>query len=217
VHSSYMKSLVLAEYEVPPERIRVVPPVLRESFLESIPEDSQNETILTVTRLVRGKGIERALRAVDALRRQLPEIRYLIVGDGPMIGKYKQLATELGLERCVKFVGEVPPTEVHRYYEKCTVYLLPSLLESFGISKIEANACGKPVIAANADGVREGIVHGVNGFLFNNDEEIPYYILKLLTDSKLLRSMQSNAKEASREYSPASYVSRMSRIYSTVS
>jgi glycosyltransferase involved in cell wall biosynthesis len=214
VHSFFLKRQV-ERHGVASNKIYVVRPVLRDTFigLARQPDEAVSQTILTVATLVPGKGIEHGIRAMKEILKEVPLAKYVIVGDGHMKRQYLDLARRLGVGGSVEFLGRIPPHDVYRYYQSSFVYLLPSDHESFGISKIEANACGKAVVARDAEGIGEGITHGYNGYLFSDNNEIAGYVVKLLKDKKLRLKMEENCRREAEKYGPDRYARQMERIY----
>jgi glycosyltransferase involved in cell wall biosynthesis len=141
--------------------------------------------ILTVARLVgaeRYKGYDTMLSALASVRRSVPEVHYIIAGDGPDRRRVEGLVQELGLSDCVTLVGFVPDAELVDYYNLCDVFAMPSKGEGFGIVYLEAMACGKPVLAGNKDGSVDALRGGDFGVLVDPDsiEEISAALIQLL-------------------------------------
>lgn len=114
---------------------------------------------LIVSRLVSYKGIDRAVRAFSECRKRL-----IVVGDGPDRARLQALAGST-----VQFKGHVSDAEVKRYLENCYAFVFPGL-EDFGITAVEAQAAGKPVLAFGAGGALETIVDGATGLFFYGAE-----------------------------------------------
>lgn len=126
--------------------------------------------LLTVGRLVRRKGVETVLRAVDRLRDAHPDLLYVVGGDGPDRARLEELTRELGLEEHVRYEGQIPHEDLPRYYNGCDAFVMvaesrPPDVEGFGIVFLEANACGRPVVGARAGGIPDAIVDGETGRL----------------------------------------------------
>ena len=172
-------------FGVPDKRIvEIVPGVDTAHFTPGSPLDklatrlgiAGAPVILTVARIVARKGHDLVLRAMAILRDR--DIRYVIVGDGPDRARLESLAAELDLGDRVVFAGRIPDEELPAYYRLCDVYVMPSRyvadstdsLEGFGISYIEANACGKPVIAGRSGGTGAAVEDGITGYLVDPDD-----------------------------------------------
>jgi phosphatidyl-myo-inositol dimannoside synthase len=126
--------------------------------------------ILTVGRLVERKGHDTVMRALPRVAELVPNVSYLIVGDGPHEARLRSLARELGIEHRVVFCGQVPEDELVAYYHACDVFAMISRelsddTEGFGIVFIEAAACGKPTLGGRSGGIPDAIADGETGML----------------------------------------------------
>jgi glycosyltransferase involved in cell wall biosynthesis len=108
---------------------------------------------LSVSGLVKEKGIEYLLEAAHRLRRAgAPDFEVVIAGDGPDRARLERRAAELGLGGSCRFLGALSRKGVRDALRDCSVFVLPSLGETFGVVLAEAMACGKPVIATRCGG-----------------------------------------------------------------
>ena len=126
--------------------------------------------LLTIARLVERKGIDSVLRALPAVRRSVPNVCYVVAGDGPERQRLGALTRELGLDDCVNFVGPIADAELPLWYSLADVFVMPSRseppdVEGFGIVFVEASACERPVVAARAGGVPDAVADGISGLL----------------------------------------------------
>jgi glycosyltransferase involved in cell wall biosynthesis len=130
---------------------------------EQPPRDST--TLVTVAHLVGRKRHADVLRALWVLRDRRPDLRYLVIGDGPERRPLEQLTAELDLDERVTFTGQLDPDEALARVRQCAAMVLPSVDEAFGMAYVEAMAGGLPVIgsvgepgpqeiAAAGDGIR---------------------------------------------------------------
>lgn len=129
--------------------------------------------LLSVSRLSFGdryKGIDITIEALPRLIERYPRVCYVVVGDGDDRPRLTQLARDRGVERYVRFTGEVSDGELAEYYEQCDIYVLPSSHEGLGIVYLEAMAHGKPVVGVHAGGAPDVIIHEVNGLLIPRSE-----------------------------------------------
>ncbi|WP_020618767.1 glycosyltransferase family 4 protein [Paenibacillus daejeonensis] len=110
---------------------------------------------LVVSRLVSYKRIDLAVEACSALSMPL-----VVIGDGPDRARLEELAAP-----CVRFMGRLPDAEVRQWMQGCRAFLFPGL-EDFGITPLEVNSCGRPVIAYQGGGALDTIKPGVNGQYF---------------------------------------------------
>ena len=111
------------------------------------------------------KGFDEILDVLPVLRKDMPDIAYVAVGDGSDRARLEAKAAKLGLTHNVVFPGYVAENEKLDYYRLADVFVMPSRLEGFGYVFLEALAVGKPVIASKVDGSREAIRMGAWGTL----------------------------------------------------
>jgi len=152
--------------------------------------------ILTVGRLVKRKGHDMVIKSLPKVLQTISNAIYLIVGEGPELKNLKSLVEELNLTEKVVFAGYVSSKDLPKYYNASDVFIMASRevngdIEGFGIVYLEANACGKPVIAGRSGGTRSAVQHGVNGLLVDplNVEDIVEKTTLLLTDKRLAEKM----------------------------
>jgi phosphatidyl-myo-inositol dimannoside synthase len=157
--------------------------------------------LLSVGRHQRRKGHDHAIEAVAALCNELPNLRYVITGDGIERDRLEALVTRLGLRERVIFVGEVTHEELPSYYAACDIFLHPNRIddgdiEGFGIVFLEAAASGKAVIGGRTGGVPEAVEDGVTGILVSGTDvfELAAAIRKLISSSELRLRMGAEGR-----------------------
>lgn len=109
--------------------------------------------ILYAGHLVPAKGVEYLIRALPGVHRAVPGARLILAGDGPDRPRLERIASDLNLSRAIEFLGPVPFTEMPGIFQRCALFCLPTLAEAFGISILQAMACGKPVVASAVGGI----------------------------------------------------------------
>lgn len=164
----------------------------------------QRPVLLSVARLVEWKGHDVVLRGLPRLVERIPDLVYLIVGDGPFRSELERLVSELGVREHVVFAGFVPEPELPSFYRVARAMVIPSRefrerlpVEGFGIVYVEAAACGVPVIGGRGGGTGESIVDGVTGLRVDphDVDSVADAALKLLTDDSLHARMAAAAVE----------------------
>jgi colanic acid/amylovoran biosynthesis glycosyltransferase len=126
---------------------------------------------LTVGRLVEKKGLEYAVRAVALARRTCPNLRYEIIGDGPLRPALGELVDKLNLAPIVSLLGAADCDFVRRKMAATDLFMLPSVTANDGdqegipVSLMEAQACGLPVLSTRHSGIPELVADGESGFL----------------------------------------------------
>ncbi|MHC6180708.1 glycosyltransferase [Clostridium sp. JNZ X4-2] len=122
--------------------------------------------MLSVSALIKTKGIDLNIKALSKLVKKYPGIKYYIIGGGEESKNLKKLVEALDLDKNVIFLGKLPHSEVIKYMSsKCDVFSLPSWQEGFGIVYIEAMNSGIPVIGVRGQGIEDVIKDRENGFL----------------------------------------------------
>jgi phosphatidylinositol alpha-1,6-mannosyltransferase len=182
---------------------------------------SDQKVILTLARLSPRKGQDIVIKSLSQIIKKVPNIKYIIAGEGEELEKLKNLVNEYKLNNHVIFVGHVPYCELPDYYDLCDVFVMPSRqegkrFEGFGLSFLEANARGKPVIGGNHGGVPEAIVQGQTGLLVDpySTDDLSNAIIKLLTDTELAQKMGRQGKE--RVFSDFSWENTARKIIETI-
>lgn len=161
--------------------------------------------ILSVGRLEKVKGLDMIIKALPEVIKKVPELYYLIIGEGREEDYLKNLVRDLQLGNYVKFLGFIPYYLLPQYYNLCDVFILASRQircknessnEAFGIVYIEASACAKPVIAGNSGGVKDAVIDRVTGILINPEDikEITVALVNLLTDGELAQKLGKNGR-----------------------
>jgi phosphatidylinositol alpha-mannosyltransferase len=158
--------------------------------------------ILFVGRMEKRKGLAYLLRAYPHVKREMPDTRLLIVGDGRLRDGYERYVRKSGLEDVV-FVGRVSDEDLPRYYHTAEVCCFPNTgNESQGYVLLEAMASGKPVVASNIDGFAAVITHGVDGLLTlpKDSDAIALSLVHLLADQDLRVAMGLRALASAEQY-----------------
>ena len=170
------------------------------------------KVLLTVGRLVERKGHDYVIKALPDIIKEIPEIHYLIVGDGVYRNELERLSGKLNIRDFITFAGFIPDDELPEYYAMCDVFIMVSReikekgdVEGFGIVYLEANAMKKPVIAGRSGGITDAVEDGVNGILVNptEEKEIARVIIKSMKDDKMRRGLgESGYKRVVEKFSP---------------
>ena len=156
------------------------------------------KTILFVGRLEKVKKLDWFLKIFKNLITNCQSLITLkIIGKGSQESKLKLLAKKLGLADKVEFLGQLPQDKIIGHYYNSDIIVLPSISESFGKVLVEANACGKPVVATATTGAKEIIQDGINGFLvpIGDAEKMSDKILELLNNPKIAAQMGENGRK----------------------
>lgn len=187
------------------------------ALLERHGLSAEQPVLLTVSRLEKSeryKGHQEVVECLPELRKEFPGLRYVIAGRGGYAAELKRRVAEHGLKEAVIFAGFVPNTELADYYRLCDVFVMPSRGEGFGIVFLEALACGKPVVAGNADGSADAVDQGRLGVLVDpqNRAELTEALRGLLARAHPNRLLFEPAKlreEVVRQFGPEAFGTRL--------
>jgi len=149
-------------------------------------------TLLYVGRIKKYKGVQQGILAVEALRAKYPDILYRVVGSGDYLAVLKDLAKQKGLDTNVEFTGRISHADKVRFLQEADVLIYSSPKEGWGLSVLEANACGTVVVASNSPGLREAVVDGKTGFLVPHGtvDALAARVDQLLSDPALYARMR---------------------------
>jgi phosphatidylinositol alpha-1,6-mannosyltransferase len=141
------------------------------------------------------------IRAMPALRRAVPDVLYAIIGDGEERRTLENLVAQLGLGHAVQFLGQLPDDAARVCYQQCDLFALPNRrvgddFEGFGMVLLEAQACGKPVVAGDSGGTAETMRVGETGFVVPCDtpDALAGLLGKQLTDPGRLADLGRAAR-----------------------
>ena len=198
--SDFSRRQLISAFDLPPAKVDVVPngvarkyrPQKKAERLQSLLKKG-NETILLLYlgSLKPRKNLLFLLDVLAEVRRSEPEVLLIIGGTGAQEDELKAYACGLGLRDSVIFTGYIPEDGKVDYYNLADIFVLPSLLEGFGLVAAEAMACGKPVVASNTSSLPEVVVDGKTGFLADPTcvDDFVAKILRLVRDADLRREM----------------------------
>jgi len=160
------------------------------------------------------KGLQLAFEAFSKVVSVFPEAKLLVAGSGPYQQELAKTAIDLGISKNVKFLGRLSERSKFELYGETRIAICPSHREGFGISVIEANSVGTPVIGWDVPGSRDSIVDGLTGLLvpFPNLVAFADHITKLLTDDSAWTSMSENAVQWARDHSWENSASEFGKI-----
>jgi phosphatidylinositol alpha-1,6-mannosyltransferase len=198
------------QWRLPSGRIRLVHPGVDTARFVPAPRDlatrarlgwGERPIVLTVGRLQRRKGHDQMIAALEHVRARIPDVLYAIVGTGEEEPYLRELVSKRGLADHVQFVGATYDDVLVSCYQQCDLFVLPNRqegrdLEGFGMVLLEAQACGKPVIAGASGGTADTLRVPDTGRLVPCDrpEPVAEAVADLLTDRDRLTRMGQAAR-----------------------
>lgn len=158
----------------------------------------KTETIVigTVKSLEKVYGIDTLIKAFKIVLKQFPNLILKIVGTGTQEKVFKDLVKELGLNEKIEFLGRIPNEEVPKTLNSFDIFIALSRSESFGVSVVEASACGIPVIVSDVGGLPEVVINEFTGLIVQKDsvKEASEAMIKLISNEKLREEMSKNGR-----------------------
>ncbi|MCF7824324.1 MAG: glycosyltransferase family 4 protein [Candidatus Marinimicrobia bacterium] len=205
-------------YVIDHERIQTIyiQPVLKAaSNSGTTVSDDSPKTLLFVGGNIQRKGLPNVLRAMAMMKARNPKLILRVLGKNQNIEKMRELASRLGLKEQVRFDGWVHPSEMTNYYQKSSIFIMPSLMEGYGLVFLEAMSNGVPVIGGNVGGSRELIQDGKNGLLVDplDVNDIAGSIETLLTDDELRNQLISGGQETISNLDPDAMIDATMDLY----
>ena len=163
--------------------------------------NGEEKIILQLGRMVPRKGVDNVISALALMQDSVSNVRLIIVGGGsadadplqcPEIGRLQSIAKDLGVSASVTFVGRKDRSLLKYYYSAADVFVTTPWYEPFGITPLEAMACGTPVIGANVGGIKHSVADGETGYLVSpkNPEALAERLTHLLLQPALIKKMQ---------------------------
>jgi len=204
-NSHNTRRILVEDWRIPPQRVRVLhpgvdtqrfAPALRDKSIREKLGWGERRVVLTAGRLQKRKGQDMLIRALPKLRRAAPDVLYAILGDGEERSRLEQLVEQEGVQGNVQFLGEVNDGTLVDCYQQCDLFALPNRqvgvdIEGFGMVLLEAQSCGRPVLAGDSGGTAETMQAPHTGRIVNCDspEPLAAALEELLLRPELLERM----------------------------
>ena len=202
------------------ERMVVVPNGVDLRKIDGVPEEEKVYDLVYAGRLSQHKRLDLLLNALSIAREEIPDIKCCIIGDGPEMEGLGRLVKELGIEERVNFMGFLEREEdLIAGIKSSKIFVLPSTREGFGISALEANACGLPVVTVRSDmnAASNRVEDGLNGFVCGpTPEEMAETISELLKGERYV-SLSESSKRVAERYDWSLITDAIERTYEEIS
>ncbi len=182
---------------IPEGNISVIPCGIDTDFYTPGEPEPEKGTFLYVGRLKKYKGVHIILAALAVLREAGRDYRLSVLGSGDYEGELKKIVSRMGLDGVVTFEGFVSQERKLQCLRSAWAAVFPSEKEGWGLTVIEANACGTPVIASDSDGLRDSVLDGKTGLLVphGNVEDLAAAMDRLAGNSSLRSELGKNGLE----------------------
>ncbi len=163
------------------------------------------------------KGLDTLINAIASMKKTQRDIVLVVVGDGALRPAYEELTRKLNITDRVIFAGDVPDDELPSFYAASDMLILPSKdrSEGFGLTILEANACGKPAIGSNVGGIPDVIRNEFNGLLVPpNDPQALFSAIALLIENEsLLDEMGKNSRTHAEQHDWSRVAEATEQVY----
>lgn len=199
--SKYLRETTISTYNIKRE-IEVIPNFVDTEIFKPVKNyqlrkkfaPNDEKILIHVSNFRKVKRVQDVVRVFEIVRKKIPS-KLVLVGDGPERGDVENLCRTLKLYDDVIFLGK--QEALYEILCSADVFILPSQMESFGLSALEAMSCGLPVIATNVGGLPEVILHGETGYLteVGNVERMASYVIELFEDKNKYEKFSEQARE----------------------
>lgn len=187
------RDVLVREYGIEETKVTVIPNgVNTENYFPMDGVDKEPRSLLYVGRIDGRKGVDFLVSAIPAVRDRYPDVKLYIGGKGEATGEIRRIISENGLSRNVDLLGYIPEEQLNTWYNRVECVVVPSRLEGFGLTVIEAMAAGTPVIGTRVDGIKTVIDHRQNGLLVSpeSSDDLAERIIQVFASKELREKLR---------------------------
>lgn len=185
-------------------QVKVIPMGSNSKIVSSFPIKEKEKTLIFVSRLSKTKGVVDAIRALEILRKNIPDIKLWIIGRGEdsFVVELEKLVKDLNLSKNIKFFDYVSEEKKEELLTKAHILIAPSVKEGWGLTVHEAGARATPAVVYDVPGLRDIVKNDINGIVCsqNTPESLSESIQKLLTNDDLYLKLQKGAISERRKH-----------------
>ncbi len=187
-----------------PKLFSIVPnAITQENFPMSVGEKYEKPVVTYFGRLKKYKSVDHLVKAFSIVSKKFPQAELHFLGKGSFMPRLKRIADNLGIRDKTKFFGFVSEEDKVKYLSLAHCVVNTSMKEGWGITNIEANACGTPVISADSPGLRDSVKPGVSGLLYEygNISELADKITQVFENKELKKQLSKGAVDWAKKFS----------------
>jgi glycosyltransferase involved in cell wall biosynthesis len=189
-------AMEVMRFGCPTEKIKIIPNPVDVEFFVPQPKLEEDNLVVWVGRFVPEKGLDILIKVAREVIKYNKNIRFLLVGDGPLVIRIKYLIQKYNLENNVLLTGAVSRQYVSKILAKASVFILPSLKEGLPKALLEAMSSGKAVVASDIPGIREVVTNGKNGILVKPYDYFSFakVVINLIEDREFRHNLGATAR-----------------------
>jgi len=171
-------------------------------------------TIICLGRMKKYKRIDILLDSIPKVLKEIPDLKVILVGDGDDLPRLKEIVRKKKVEKTVKFTSFVPSAKKIEMFSSSWIAVNTSPKEGWGLTSIEAQACGTPSVVPDSPGLRETVRDEVSGYIypFGNIEKLSEILIKVLKDKKSVEKMGEQARKWASNFSWDESAKKMKEI-----
>ena len=219
-NSEYTRVAIQQAYKVDPNRLFKCYKCIDHSCYnyDISSRDYTQGPILFVGGNMQRKGLATLIHASRLVVAKYPSIKFCVVGQDTKLDIFRRMSYRLGVEKHFEFLGWVSNENLKSLYNQARVFVMPSLMEAFGVALLEAMACGTPVVATRVGGITEFIEHGNNGWLVEpgNPEELANALLSILGDIKLAAHLGKQGRITAQRFGMEQMIACTYQVYKSL-
>ncbi len=178
-------------------QVKVIPMGSNSRMVSSLPKKEKEKTLIFVSRLSKTKGVVDAIKSVEILKKNIPDIMLWIIGRGEaeFVVELHRLVKDSDLKENIRFFDYVTEEKKEELLTRAHILIAPSVKEGWGLTVHEAGARGTPAVVYNVPGLKDIVKDNVNGKICqeNNPENLSENIQKILQDENLYNKLQKGA------------------------
>jgi glycosyltransferase involved in cell wall biosynthesis len=177
-------------------KIAVIGSGVDHDFFRPAQDSASDPYVLYVGRLSPEKGVEDIIRSAGYVHSQYSDVRFILIGSGPLEQHIRKMATRDGIGGSFTFIRRADKASLRWYYSNARLFLLPSYYEGLPLSLLEAMSCGAPVVATEVGGTGEVVRQGENGYLVRpgDPQALAQAMMHLISNPRLGKEFGRNGR-----------------------
>ena len=185
----------------------------RHEFRMSLGIDDNTGVLVSISRLSKEKNIREIISFLPKLCKKCPNVKLIIVGNGPDKKYLEKMTNKLNLCNNIIFIGRIPTTDVWKYYSAGDIFVSASTFEVHSMSYLEAMANGLPLLCREDDSLKGVLEHGKNGYIYNSQEEFIKFAYEMLSQKELKKNMANCSYKRAEDFSSIAFANSMIKVY----